>query len=331
MSVLAPIELLHKLSYLTRCATIRQPNYFKNILETGRKSTSERMAANLRKYKYTGAATTRPNVASSHMATTTQPEASPPRSGTAEMDSDTTKSLKSEILLSLKTEISAVIKSEMRSALADDFDFLKKELHSLSAEVKNNTATIRSELDQMKTVMHDMETGLSTWSDEVVNLQTTVNTLRTEVAELRDKCDDLEGRARRCNIRILGVPETTGSSSTTSVSKLLRDVLQLDKDVLIDRSHRNMAPRKPGGKPRAIVAKLHYYQDCVEVLNRARTRAPLKNNGETIAIFPDYTARVAKARAAFTEVRKMLHNRPNVRFGILFPARLRVTHNGEER
>lgn len=65
------------------------------------------------------------------------------------MDSDFAKSLKSEILLSLKIEISAVIKSEMKNALADDFDFLKKELHALKAEVKNNTATICSEIDQI--------------------------------------------------------------------------------------------------------------------------------------------------------------------------------------
>ena len=108
-------------------------------------------------------------------------------------------------------------------------------------------------------------------------------------------------------------------------------MLQLDKDVLIDRSHRSLAARKPGGKPQAIVAKLHHFQDCVEVLSRARTRAPLCYNGETVSIFPDYTARVAKARAAFTEVRKLLHNRQNVQFGILFPARLRITYNGEEK
>lgn len=183
----------------------------------------------------------------------------------------------------------------------------------------------------MKTTIQDMETGISTWSDKVVTLQTTVNTPKTEVAELRDNDEDMEGRARRCNIRILGVPQTTGSSSTTSVSKLLREVLQLDKDVLIDRSYKSLAPRKPGRKPRVIVAKLHYFQDCVEVLNRTRTCAPLRYNGETVAIFSDYTARVAKARAAFTEVRKLLRNCQNVRFGILFPARLRVTHNGEEK
>ena len=290
------------------------------------------MATNLQKFQYSGAANTRPNTARSQTATTTAPRASPPQLWSAsikpEMDA---KSLKSEILLSLKTEISAVIKSEMKNALADDFDFLKNELQALKAEVKNNTAAFHSEIDQVKTTIRDMETGLSAWSDEVVTLQTTVNTLKTEVAELRDKCEDMEGRAWRCNIRILGVPETPGSSSTTSFSKLLREALQLDKDVLIDRSHRSPAPRKPGGKPRVIVAKLHYFQDCVEVLNRARTSAPLRYNGESVAIFPDYTTRAAKARAKFTEVRKLLHNHQNVQFGILFPARLRVTHNGEEK
>ena len=64
------------------------------------------------------------------------------------------ESLKSEILLLLKTEISAVIKSEMKSALAEDFDFLKNELQALKAEVKNNTAAIYSEINQMKTTIH---------------------------------------------------------------------------------------------------------------------------------------------------------------------------------
>lgn len=71
-----------------------------------------------------------------------------------------------------------------------------------------------------------------------------------------------------------------------SVSRLLRETLQLEKDVLVDRSHRRLAPRRSDGKSRAIVAKLHYYQDCVEVLSRARTQALLRFNEESIAIFP---------------------------------------------
>lgn len=122
------------------------------------------------KFKFTGAANTRP-----HTATATSTEASPPRSAKPEMDAE---SLKSEILLSLKSEISAVIKSEMKSAIAEDFDFLKNELQALKAEVKNNTAVIHLEIDQIKTTIRDMETGISTWSDEVVTLQTTVNAWR---------------------------------------------------------------------------------------------------------------------------------------------------------
>ncbi len=101
--------------------------------------------------------------------------------------------------------------------------------------------------------------------------------------------------------------------------------------MLVDRSHRSLAPRGLDGKPRAIVAKLHYFQNCVEVLRRARSRAPLRFNGESIAIFPDYTASVPKARAEFMEVRKLLCNRQGVRFRFLFPARLRISHDGKEK
>lgn len=150
--------------------------------------------------------------------------------------------------------------------------------------------------------------------------------MKTELAELKTKYEDIEGRMRRCNTRIIGVPETPDSSTTTFVSKLLTEVLQLDKELLIDRLSRSMGPKKPGRKPCAIVAKLHYYQDCVEVLQRTRTRGPLRFNGEPIIIFPDYTATVAKARPAFTEVRKLLRDW----YGILFPAWLRVTYRGED-
>lgn len=111
---------------------------------------------------------------------------------------------------------------------------------------------------------------------------------------------------RRCNVRIVGVAEEPGSCSTDSVSKLLKEVLRLDKDILVDRSHRGLAPRKPNGKPWVIVAKLHYCQDCIEVLRRAREGGPLRYKGDPVAIFPDYTTNVAKARAAFNNVRNLL-------------------------
>ena len=60
---------------------------------------------------------------------------------------------------------------------------------------------------------------------------------------------------RRSNIRILNVAEETGSSSPSSVSKLLKEALKMDKDVLVDRSLRTTQPKRPDGKPRAIIIK----------------------------------------------------------------------------
>ena len=141
----------------------------------------------------------------------------------------------------------------------------------------------------MRGNIRDIEDGLSTWSDEVVSLQTTVST--SEVEDLKGKCKDLEGRMRRRNIRIVGVPEKPGSNSTTAVSKLLKETLQMDKDITIVRSHHSLGSRKPGDKLMPLFAKLHY-DDCMEILRRAQDQAPLSYNGNLVAIYPDYTANV---------------------------------------
>lgn len=62
---------------------------------------------------------------------------SPPLDSQEKMDA---VALKSEILRSLKADISAVIKSELKSALADDLNFLKNELQAVKKEIINNTA-----------------------------------------------------------------------------------------------------------------------------------------------------------------------------------------------
>ena len=105
----------------------------------------------------------------------------------------------------------------------------------------------------------------------------------------------------------------------------------MDRDIKIDRSHLSLVQWKPGDKPRVIIAKLHYDGDAAEVLRRARDRAPLSYSRRRVAIFPDYTSSVAKARAAFTDVRKMLRGRQGVRYGLLYPARLRISYKNEEK
>lgn len=129
-----------------------------------------------------------------------------------------------------------------KEVLSENFNHLKSELHAMRAEIANNATAMRSKMDKMKADIKDVEDGLTTWSDEMVATQNTVTSLKKQVENLKEKCDDLEGRMRRGDIRIAGVAETTGSSSTTAVSKLLKEVQQMDRDPRVDRSHCSLAP-----------------------------------------------------------------------------------------
>ncbi len=276
------------------------------------------MASYLRKYKYTGQAAASKTSADalSNMSDTAEK---------AEMD------MKTEILSSLKMEIAGLFQTELKSTLTAEFDVIKSELQAVRTAIANNTAVLRADIEKVKTTVSDMERGLSACSDDVTSLQDTVQKLERNVENLQEKCLDMEGRMRRSNIRILNVAEEAGSCSPASVSKLIKKTLKMDKEVLTDRSHRTPQPKRSDGKPRAIIAKVHYYQDCVEILRWAREAGPLQYNGATIFMLPDYPPSVARARSAFNEVRKLLRGQDNVRYGILHPARLRITHNGTEK
>ena len=153
---------------------------------------------------------------------------------------------------------------------------MKKEIIDMKTEIANNTAAICTEVEQVQANVKAVEDGLSAWSDEVVSVQTTVTDLKKKVEDLKEKCEDMEGRMRRGNIRITGVTEEPGSSSPTAVSKVLKEVLHQDREVLIQCSHRSLTQRRPGDKPHVIIAKLHN-EGCpslcsLDILRKARDR-----------------------------------------------------------
>lgn len=60
----------------------------------------------------------------------------------------------------------------------------------------------------------------------------------------------------------------------------------------------------------------------------ASRTSPLLYQGTKLFLFPDYTSAVAKKRAAFSDVNRHLHSCPGVKFGLRFPAILRITLPG---
>lgn len=55
--------------------------------------------------------------------------------------------------------------------------------------------------------------------------------------------------------------------NVTTISVLLKVALGLGKELVVDRAHQSLQPKpKPGERPRPIIACLHYYADCAEIL-----------------------------------------------------------------
>ncbi|KAL1269689.1 hypothetical protein QQF64_031978 [Cirrhinus molitorella] len=100
------------------------------------------------------------------------------------------------------------------------------------------------------------------------------------------------------------------------------------KPPVVDRAHRSLAPPPRSNQaPRPFIVRLHHYQTRELVLRLARERGQLLYKGSRIHFYPDVSAEVAKRRAAFNPIKAQLKD-AGIELGLLFPARLRITHSG---
>lgn len=125
------------------------------------------------------------------------------------------------------------------------------------------------------------------------------------------------------------MPEgTKGARPTEFVAQLLKDTLGLDEAPLLNRVHRTLRPKpKEGEPPRPLVIGVHFFHVINDIMRRAGEASwasPLLYRGKQL-FFSDYTSLVAKKRAAFMDVKRQLHSCPGVKFGLRFPAVLRIT------
>lgn len=226
---------------------------------------------------------------------------------------------------SLRNELLAKMdeKAEMQN------EEIRKQISGLRDELKGaiDQANIKANALEERTA--GLETAANTHSDAIANLEQQVAELKKEVVSLAAKAEDLEARSRRCNLRIFGVKEgrEAGVSASTFVAKLLQKVMGLDEPPVIDRAHRTLQQAPGDGQPpRAFVVKCHYYQEKESILRKAVTSPKLvSENGDTIRVFPDYTQNVARRRAAFGQARQLLRQCEGVKYGLLYPAKLRIT------
>uniref|UniRef100_A0A096LVD8 L1 transposable element RRM domain-containing protein n=1 Tax=Poecilia formosa TaxID=48698 RepID=A0A096LVD8_POEFO len=240
---------------------------------------------------------------------------------------------KAELLTPLREEMAGIFKTQLEMALTNNLIQIKLELHGVKTELSASITAIRSEVDALKVTVADMDGQLSSRTDDVVSLKSDLVRLSAQVLALNRKYEDLESRSRRNNIRIIGLPEERGPVSADTISTLLKDAFGLEKDLVVEPRKSHMLLDK-GPIVKSYIfdsVRLHYYSDCADILRRARAQQRVKVGDSTVSIFPDFTPQTAKARAAFNDVRRQLREVPDIRFGLLHPARLRITRGGVRR
>ena len=227
----------------------------------------------------------------------------------------------------------ASLDAKLTQMKADICDTLRGEIAALRAENDVAISAVTREMESHNDQLKDMADSATNMSNSVVKLEKTVEQLSGQVEKLTEKCIDLEGRSKRQNIRIVGVPEgkENGQRVSDFVAKMLQAALDLEETPLLDRAHRALRTH-PGddAPPRHLIARIHYCHTMEEILRKVSSKRSLKLGDDRIQIFRDLPQAVVKRRAAFTPARNLLRDQPGVKFGLLYPAKLRVTHNGTE-
>lgn len=115
----------------------------------------------------------------------------------------------------------------------------------------------------------------------------------------------MEGRSRRNNIRIIGLPESVeGPRPTAFFSEMLSEIMGeqiLPSPPELDRAHHALiAKPKQGERPRAVIVHFPRYQIKEAVIQEARKRrGSLQYRGKPIAIYDDYSPEVLEQRAQY--------------------------------
>lgn len=103
----------------------------------------------------------------------------------------------------------------------------------------------------MATRVGDAETQISGVEDTMDVLQAKVTKLEKQITDMADHMDDLENRSRRCNLRLVRLPEGTEGKDLVTETWLpssLNLKTKTGKNKL-DHAHRSLAPR-PGTNQR---------------------------------------------------------------------------------
>ncbi|KAF3844369.1 hypothetical protein F7725_007532 [Dissostichus mawsoni] len=144
-------------------------------------------------------------------------------------------------IASLKQDLVAKIEEKAIAQSAE----LQIQTTQIRTELRSVVEQVNKRIEVTEGRVSELEAEVSNHSDSITCMTSDVTGMKKELATLRDRCEDLEARSRRCNIRIIGVKEGRehGKHPSQFVADMLKVSLGLDKPPTLDRAHHALRSR----------------------------------------------------------------------------------------
>lgn len=234
------------------------------------------------------------------------------------------------------------LKREMKedfSKFGDEFkEEVKREFASFKEEIHKKIERNAEEIQQQRKDITEAQgrvADLEEWSTEAKDA---IITLLQQQAKLREKLTEVEGRERRCSLRIYNVAEQENESMPELVNTLLHRELALAEgtELHIQRAYRSFGRRPPpGAPPRSIVVDFLKYETKESVLAKA-WKKKIEVDGRRIFFDHDYPTEVMRKRKSYIGIKKILQEKkirfqtPLSRMRVHWPEGPKVYNNAEE-
>lgn len=222
---------------------------------------------------------------------------------------------------------SAVGSEDILKAILD----MKAEFSGKLEKVLSVMDNISREVKECAGRVSQAELRISEAEGNIGTLNVTTSALEEKVIRLTSKLVDLEGRSRRSNLRLVHLPEgAEGKDACSFLEQWIPEALDMGTlrfPLIIERAHRISGPRSnPDAPPRALIMKFLNYKDKERVANAARAKGRVLYKNQHVMFFPDLPMEVHKQQKRFDDVKQRLRAKA-IRYGIIYPARMRITHN----
>lgn len=190
------------------------------------------------------------------------------------------------------------------------------------ADLKHDITANAKRLTEAEGRIGDTEDGLQSVKTELTDAV-------KRIAYLESKTEDLENRARRKNLRLVGLPENAEKNQpmTEYIQRMLPLWLDLEgtKSFTLERAHRTLAKPRPD-QNRAVIIRFLRFQDRDFVFNTSKQRS-LTHEDHKIFFAQNFSAETMKAQIPFNAVRKKFVEAGTFRGFTLRPCKMRALHN----